>query len=69
MFVAQQHQDLLCKPCSCVMMLLDSRVGRSQFGTCLYTTIDELLESNPPCPQFLLGRKDRGFGGTARRNF
>ena len=32
MFVAQQNRDV-CMPYMLVMMLLDSRVGRSQFRT------------------------------------
>ena len=44
MFVAQQNQGL-CTPYMCVMMPLDSRVGRSElrnhkkveYGTLLYT--------------------------------
>ena len=76
MFVAQQNQ-YLCTSHMSVMMLLGSRVGRSQFEnhkkvlceTLLYTTFDELLEGNAPLPSVPMRLKRRGFGGAAPKKF
>ena len=76
MVVAQKNQNLFT-PYMFAMMLLDSRMDRSQFrnhkkvrcGTLLYTILNELLEVNVQCPQSLLGPKDRDYEVQPPKNF
>ena len=78
LFVAQQNQDH-CTPYMCVMTLLDSRVGRSQFrsrkevqcGTLLYTASMNYWVAMPASIHSLIvyQAEKKGLGGAAPKKF
>ena len=72
-----QESRVLCAPYICAMMLLDSRLGRSQFrnhskvhcGMLLYAASMNYWGEAMLAALIFYKRERKGFGGAAPRNY